>query len=123
MIILWLKENLQRLFVKSPTFFKIWGVISAFFAALTTLPDLISSISALGIHIPDLWNQKATLIVRCVSLAFVFMSSLTTQSKPAAIKTDGTVLKETHENLSFTAVKELKDADKHDLPVVIENLK
>jgi hypothetical protein len=92
-------------------------LISGAFVLFTGVPEFLSMFPGITIH--DLWNEKVTIAVAWASRAALFMSILTTQSKPSAITADGTVLKSTDEKkLPFTAATEQKSADKHDAPVV-----
>lgn len=105
----WLQENLARLFTKSPLFFRIWQLIGAAAVLLTSLPGWLSDIESAGIHIPQLLNDKANLIVKVAGYAIAGMAYLTTQSKPSAIDEKGNVLKQTNEGkLPFTAGAEQK---------------
>ena len=105
-IILFLKENLQRIFTKSPLFFKIWSTISGLLVLVTGIPELVNSISGV-ITIPEVWNASITLAVAWASRAALFMSLLTTQSEPMLIR--GDVVKVTNaDKLPFTALAEQK---------------
>jgi hypothetical protein len=108
-IILFLKENLQRLFTKSPLFFQIWTIISVILVAITGLPDLIAWLSDGGIIIPALWDEKIMVAVAWASRAALIMSLLTTQSTP--VMEFGEVYKQTDQKaLPFTAAAEKKIA-------------
>ena len=114
-LVLFLQENLQRLFTKSPLFFKIWTYISLALVLITGVPDLINAIGD-SVVIPDLWNLKITAAVAWSSRAALFMSLLTTQSTTVAVTEDGTGLKATDATaLPFTAKNEAKVADKQAL--------
>jgi len=115
MIIKWLGENIQRLFTKSPLFFQIWQIISFILIAITWVPDLLNLIP--GISIPDLWNTQITLVVKYASLATLFMSSLSTQSKTVGVTNkaaggipSGTIIKTTDTKLPFTVQAEQNTA-------------
>lgn len=119
-VINFLKENLQRLFIKMPVFFKIWTGISMVLLLITGLPDFITMLPV-GITIPDIWNNYITIAVRYASSGMLFMALLTTQSKPVAVTSEGNVLKETNvDKLPFTASREAKAAIKSDVPTVHE---
>ena len=110
-LVLFLQENLQRLFTKSPLFFKIWTYISLALVLITGVPDLINAIGD-SVVIPDLWNLKITAAVAWSSRAALFMSLLTTQSTTVALTEDGTGLKATDATaLPFTAKNEAKVVD------------
>jgi len=121
-VLTFLRENLQRLFTKSPLFFKVWMIISGALVLITGMPDFINMLSGNGFHIPDLWNVKVTNAVAWASRAALFMSLLTTQSKPAGITQDGTVIKTTDtDKLPFTTASEQKIVDKTEAPVIEVN--
>lgn len=110
-LVLFLQENLQRLFTKSPMFFKIWTYISLTLVLVTGVPDLINAIGD-SVVIPDLWNIKITAAVAWSSRAALFMSLLTTQSTTVALNEDGIGLKATNATaLPFTAKNEAKVVD------------
>lgn len=116
-IVLFLKENLQRLFTKSPLFFKVWTFISLVLVLITGVPELVNAISGV-ITIPELWNIHITTAVAWASRAALFMSMLTTQSVIAASTSGGIPLKQTDAAaLPFTAAAEVKTLDKVDVPV------
>lgn len=111
-IILFLKENLQRLFTKSPLFFKIWTFISLALVLVTGVPELVNAISGV-ITIPELWNVHITTAVAWASRAALFMSLLTNQSTIAAQTIGGVPLKQTNAQvLPFTSAAEVKTLDK-----------
>lgn len=122
-VLTFFQELLQRLFTKSPTFFKVWSIISGTLVLITGLPDFINMLGINGIHIPDLWNASVTNSVAWASRAALFMSILTSQSKPSAIDSEtGKVIKNTDEKkLPFTAAREARSAEKHDVDVVTLN--
>lgn len=110
-LLLFLQENLQRLFTKSPLFFKIWTYISLFLVLVTGIPELINAISGV-ITIPDLWNEHITTAVAWAARGTLLISLLTTQSKTVAQTTGGVALKETDSKaLPFTAKNENKNVD------------
>lgn len=118
-VLAFIQENLQRLFTKSPTFFKVWTFISGALVLITGLPAFIDMLNINGFHIPDLWNEAVTKSVGYASSGILLMSLLTTQSPPAGTTTTGEVIKSTDQKkLPFTAAKEQKIADKKDLPIV-----
>ena len=107
-ILLFLQETLQRLFTKSPLFFKIWTWISLVLVLITGIPELVNYISGV-ITIPEIWNTQITLAVSWASRAALLMSLLTTQSKITEFKPDGTALKQTDSKmLPFTSKVESK---------------
>lgn len=117
-LILFLQENLQRLFTKSPLFFKIWTYISLALVLVTGFPDLINWLGD-AVVIPDLWNVKITAAVAWASRAALFMSLLTTQSTSVAITEGGLAVKMTDASaLPFTAKNEQKKVDAEVLPTI-----
>lgn len=110
-VILFLKENLQRLFTKSPLFFKVWTFISLLLVLITGVPELLSWLSQGGVNIPELWNAQVTIAVAWASRAALFMSLLTTQAEPMKIR--GEIVKVTNATaLPFTAAAETIQATK-----------
>lgn len=117
-VLMFLKEFLQRLFTKSPKFFKVWTWISGALVLVTGIPQLISSLP-FQVHIPDVFNERLTAAIAWSSRAALLMSLLTTQSKPVGVTEDGKVVKATDDKqLPFTAATELKSAIKHDITPV-----
>lgn len=120
-VLTFFQESLQRLFTKSPKFFKIWMFFSGALVLITGVPDFINMLNINGVSIPDLWNAKVTLAVGWASRAVFFMSLLTTQSTPVGVTPTGKVLKQTDaRKLPFTAAVEENTAEKHGVaPIVI----
>lgn len=117
-LILFLKENIQRLFTKSPLFFKIWSTVATVLVLITGIPELINYLSG-AITIPEAWSPQITQAVAWASRAALFMSLMTTQSTPSAQTLDGTILKKTDEKkLPFTARHEEKQSKK--VPIFIK---
>jgi len=117
-VLTFLREFIQRLFTKSPKFFKIWTLISGALVLITGIPAFITMLPV-GITIPDIFNQGVTTAVRYAGTGVLLMSLLTTQSKPGAITDGGVVIKSTDSNqLPFTAATEMKSAIKHDIATV-----
>lgn len=117
-VLTFLQENLQRLFTKSPKFFRIWTIVSGALVLITGIPELISALP-FDVHIPDLWNAKVTEAVAWASRAALFMSLLTTKSEPVGVTAGGNVLKVTDATkLPFTAATEAKSADKKNVSAV-----
>lgn len=105
-----LQENLQRIFIKSPLFFRIWQIVSGAAVLITGLPDFLNQFD---IVLPEAWQALASKGIAWASSGMFFMTLLTTQSKPVAITETGEVLKKTDESkLPFTAKNEGKVADK-----------
>jgi len=121
-LILFLKENIQRLFTKSPLFFKIWSIIATVLVLITGLPELINYISG-AVTIPEAWSPAITRAVAWASRAALLMSLMTTQSTPTGQAIDGTILKKTDEkSLPFTAKSEEKLMS-DEMPILIKHKK
>lgn len=120
LFIAFLKELFLRFSTKSPKFFKIFQLISGVCAAVTGIPEVLTSF---GVHLsPELMSLQ-NKAVAYASMGVLFTSLMTTQSKPAATQEDGTILKKTDENkLPFTAANEVNIAAKMEdsKPVVVE---
>ena len=118
-VLTFLQENLQRLFVKSPLFFRIWMFISGALVLITGVPDFINMLNINGFVIPDLWNDAVTTAVGWASRGVFLISLLTSQSKPAAITDQGEIIKTTDtKKLPFTSAVEQKSAVKKGVDVV-----
>lgn len=99
-----LQELFLRFSAKSPTFFKIWQLISSILVAVTGLPDFLQMF---GITLPAPWNALESKAVAFAAAGVLFMSLLTTQSKVTSKTEDGALLKKTDETkLPFTASQE-----------------
>lgn len=114
-LIAWLSENLNRLFAKSPKFFRVWQIIAVVLVLITGLPQLFEQFD---INLPTLWNDRVNSAIAWASRGLLLMSLLSVQSKPIGVTDDGTVIKATNEKLPFTASNEAKSAVKKDLPKV-----
>lgn len=113
-VLSFVQETLQRLFTKSPLFFRIWTLVAAVLVIITGLPDFINWLGVFNFHIPDLWSDKVNEAVAWASRAALIMTALTTQSKPVAVDEKGELLKKTNEKrLPFTAQSEQKIAVKN----------
>jgi hypothetical protein len=111
--IAWLSENLQRLFLKSPKFFKVWKAFFAFVTAIAGIPALLD---AFGVVLPDPFNQYFVKMIAVAGAVGLFMSMLPTQSAIVGVDQSGQPLKKTDkESLPFTARNEEKKVE--DKPV------
>jgi len=101
-LILFLQETLQRLFTKSPKFFKVWMIISGVLVLITGIPE---ALEALGIaNIPVFWSDAINTAVAWASRAAFIMSLLTTQNTPVEVKEDGAIVTtQSAKSLPFTA--------------------
>lgn len=108
--IAFLQELLQRLFTKSPVFFKIWTWVSGLLVFVSGVPEILQMLS---IELPDPWNTRLSKTVLAAASGMLFMSMLTTSSKPIGVTDSGQVVKKTDEcKLPFTAQAEEKEAHK-----------
>lgn len=97
-IIAWLQETLQRLFKKSPSYFKVWNIILAIIAVVPQIP---AALEYLEITVPTPWSAKISKIISVCGLIGLFFSKLTVKDA-TAIAADDTTNK-----LPFTAAKDL----------------
>lgn len=119
-LIAWGQENFLRLTSKSPTFFKIWQIITGIPVLLIAIPN---ALEILNIHLPQVFNQHVQDIVGWASTAMFLMAFLPTQSKVVAIDQNGTAIKQTNPNLlPFTALKEEKIVQKENDDRVTPNI-
>lgn len=89
-------ELFQRFGQKSPTFFKVFGWISAIVTALTGIPDFLSMFS---ITLPAPWNALSSKTAAIASLVAFFISNLTvTQATSVAANPDNKLLPFTESN-------------------------
>jgi hypothetical protein len=109
MLIAFLQENIQRLFTKSPLFFKWWQIITILLMAITGVPE---ALLYFGVVLPPDIAFFANKIIAAAALGALLMSKLTTQSKAVGVSEIGTVLKTTDKQLPFTLQAEQKAADK-----------
>lgn len=119
-ILAFLQEMVQRLFLKSPKFFRVWQLISGALVLITGIPQLLAAFS---VKLPEEINNNLTTAIGWASRGIFIMSLMTTQSKPAAIDSEtGEVLKKTNsERLPFTANSEIKEAEKKSsIPIAVE---
>lgn len=106
-----LQELFQRFSTKSPTFFKIFQLISSILVAITGLPSFIQS---LGLTLPPALMVLENKAVAFAAMGVLFTSLLTSQSKVVDKTNDGVPIKETNqEKLPFTAGREMKAAEKN----------
>lgn len=109
MTIAFLQELLQRLFTKSPLFFRIWQWISGLTAIVTGLP---ATLAWFGITLPPSMLMLQNKAVTYAALGALLMSKLTTQSKAAGVLPGGDLVKKTDTAaLPFTAANEQKKAE------------
>jgi len=112
-LILWIIEMFQRLMTKSPTFFKVWKVITGIPVLIIAIPD---ALQLLNIHLPQVFSAHIQDVVGWASTAMLFMSFLPSQSTPVAVDVNGNILKTTNDlTLPFTANSEQKALLKQDL--------
>lgn len=104
--IAWLQENLQRLFAKSPQFFKIWNIINGLLALIAGVPTMLV---AFDIVLPP--DQKwVGILMKAVAAAGAwgwFMGKLTVQ-RPAMNEAGEMVGPEKETKLPFTEKVEAK---------------
>lgn len=116
--VLWLRENLQRLFKKSPTFFKWWQWITGFITALTGLPALIT---ALGVTLPPAATVLENKAVALITMGMFFMSLFPTQPTINSISPQGVPNMQVNPKvMPFTLKADLKQAVKEGKPTEID---
>lgn len=121
-VLLWLKELVARFGTKSPTFFKIIQYIGIISSALLGLPEIINNFTQLGIHLPHILGDEASMVVFWSGIVAYIVGKLPTQSNITAITTEGVPIKTTSEKLPFTNKTELQTAKNEAAPIVdIEN--
>ena len=105
-LILWFIETLNRIFTKSPKFFRIWQMVAGAVALVGWIP---STLELVGIAIPEPYTGTTARIIKWCGTIALFMASLPTQSKVVAIDECGDAMKQTDKKeLPFTARQEDK---------------
>lgn len=103
-LILFLRETLQRLLTKQPKYFKVISTVSAVLVAVTGIPE---ALQYFGIDLPTIWDEHINRIVGVASTAAFIISSLTAQNPTVGVGTDGSIIKKVDEKkLPFTAKTE-----------------
>ena len=82
----WLRETLERLFMKSPTFFKIWQIIATLMMIISGVPYILT---ALGLHLPEPFSTLSNKVIAFCGATALFMSSLTVKTQPVAQTEEG----------------------------------
>lgn len=109
-LLAFLQESLQRLFKKSPKFFRIWQIVLGFTALVTGLPALLESF---GIVLPEALTILQNKIIGAITFGGAIMTMLSTSSTVVGVAPNGEVLKKTDQKaLPFTAQNEEKKAIK-----------
>lgn len=109
-VLAFLQELFQRLYTKSPLFFRIIQWVTGIALLITGIPAFLGM---LNVHLPALWSDKLNQVIAYISAGMYFVSLLTTQSKSVGITDAGQVVKKTNEQLlPFTAAAEQKAAEK-----------
>lgn len=109
-LVAYLQEIFLRLSTKSPKFFQIWGLVSGGVAAISGLPGLLMMLS---IKLPHPYDNFANQTVAACATVSLFMTLLTTKSKPAALGENGEVYNQINEKkLPFSAKAEIKETNK-----------
>lgn len=104
----WLQESLQRLFKKSPKFFRIWQMVLGFTVVVTGLPALLTG---WGIELPEALTILQNKVIAYISTGAFIMTQLSTQSTVVGVTPQGDILKKTDQKaLPFTAQQEEKTA-------------
>lgn len=109
-LIAFLQETFLRLKAKSPTFFKVWQIITGIPVLIIALPE---ALRIMNIDLPQVFDQHIQTIVGWASTGMFLMTLLSVQSKTVAVDQNGTAVKQTDPaQLPFTAIKEKKAVDK-----------
>src|SRR4030095_4165871 len=103
----WLRENLQRLFLKSPKFFKIWQLVSGGLMLLSGVPYLLT---ALGITLPEPLSTMSNKAVTFAAAGALLMSSLTVKTPAVAQTEEGqAVIVHDEKKMPFTTKTEAQE--------------
>lgn len=104
-----ISETLQRLFQKSPKFFKWWQIVSGIFTIGAGIPYLLVQCN---VHLPEPFATMSNKAITFFAAGAWFMSKLTVKSPPIAQTENGeaiTVLDKT--KLPFTTKSEAKEIE------------
>lgn len=108
--IAFIQETFLRLFAKSPTFYKVWQIITGLPVLIVALPE---ALRLMNIELPQVFNQHVQTIVGWASTTAFVMALLSAQGKTVAVDQNGTAVKQTDASkLPFTALKEAKAVEK-----------
>lgn len=113
-ILNFLKETLQRVFEKSPTFFKWWQRI---FGTLTLLSGIPYALDQFNINLPEPIATFANKAIMAFSAGAWFMAQFPVKTVPVAQTTEGeavTVLDKS--KMPFTVKSEAKDVQQSEPP-------
>lgn len=118
-ILTFFREFFQRLFIKSPMFFRVFQIITASLTFAGYIPSMLQR--WFNVEVPG------HIITLCEDIAkyatgFFLSAALTAETKPLAVMEDGDVLKKTDEKkLPFTKRHEEKAKEKlSEIPKVAE---
>lgn len=106
----WLQESLQRLFAKSPTFFKWWNIINGVLALIAGIPSLLITFDV--VLPPDVKWVKVLMNVVAAAATWGFLMSKMTVQRPTVLKTGDVVGPDKETKLPFTEKAEAKQAQK-----------
>lgn len=71
-------ELILRFFGESPNFFKIIKILAVILAAITGLP---SALMAMGLDLPEAWDNIILKVVSASSVGALFIAQLTVTTK------------------------------------------
>jgi len=115
-----LRETLERVFQKSPKFFKWWQIISGVFTFFTGVPWILEQFN---INLPPPFDVMANKAIAFFSAGALFMAQFPVKATTVAQTEEGkavTVLNTT--NLPFTQKSEAKDVKETQPPPPIANV-
>jgi hypothetical protein len=116
--VLWLREGMQRLFKKSPKYFRWWQRLTGFITAVTGLPALIT---AAGITLPPAATVLENKIISIFAMGMFFMTLFPTQTTINSISPQGVPNQQLNPKvMPFTLKADLKQAVKEGKPTEID---
>lgn len=120
-IVKFLQETLQRIFQKSPTFFKWWQIITGVLTCIAGIPFLMTN---LGITLPEPFATMSNKAVTFAGGGAFFMSLMAVRQVPVAQTEEGKgIVVIDEKKLPFTAKSEEKKVQETvPQPPVIENV-
>lgn len=115
LLINWLQETLNRLFIKQPKYFKYWTWLSMVGMVVSGIPYVLT---ALGITLPEPFATTSNKFISGVSIAMFWMSKLVVKTPQVGKTTEGQAIQVTSEKeMPFTAKSEAAEVEESKPPL------
>lgn len=113
----WLQETLNRLFIKQPKYFKYWTWLSMFGMAVSGIPYVLVQFN---IILPEPFATFSNKFVSGMSIAMYWMSKLVVRTPQVGKTTEGQAIQVTSEKeMPFTAKSEAAEVAKEKPPLEV----